>query len=141
MEQESGINPAEWQKLNKTEFGYGYGLVQWTPNKFSPKKYLDWKGLNAEQANEMAQKDPKQLMDSQLEYLLLDLDPSKGEWGDYGNKSPYKNITLNDYIHNTKKLSAGELAMVWQAYYERPEHIDTKRIGFADKWLKFFNNK
>ena len=141
MEQESGINPAEWQKLNKTEFGYGYGLVQWTPNKFSPEKYLDWKGLNAEQANEMAQKDPKQLMDSQLEYLLLDLDPSKGEWGDYGNKSPYKNITLNDYIHNTKKLSAGELAMVWQAYYERPEHIDTKRIGFADKWLNFFNNK
>ena len=141
MEHESGINPALWQHFNQTGNGHGYGLVQWTPNKYVPERYLEWMGLNATMANELAQKDPKKLMDTQLEYLLIELEPSAGQWGDFRNKLPeIKNMPIEEFIHNSKNYSAYTLAKVFQAYYERTESFQKKRSDDADKWFRFFTN-
>lgn len=149
MERESGINPAEWQNLDKTGFGNGYGLVQWTPNKYAPEKFLKWKGLDAKKADVMPKNNPKELMDSQLKFLLitLNLEGSNEEKTKYGGEwipttkygSPYK-MTVNDYINSHK--GAGELALVFHGSYERSEDSSKalkKRIESAQKWYNFLS--
>jgi hypothetical protein len=64
IQQESHLNPGVWQSFHNTELGYG--LVQWD----DATKFLDWAKLNEDKADNMAQNDPKQLMDLQLEYLI-----------------------------------------------------------------------
>lgn len=38
IQQESQLNPGAWEVMDRTD--RGYGLVQWTPNQYSPVKFL-----------------------------------------------------------------------------------------------------
>lgn len=150
MQWESGsINPGAWQFWNETGFGSGYGLVQWTPNKFVPKKFLQWAGLDAEGANNLAQNDPKQLMDKQLEFLLINLNLKSDASGKYGGEwipttdysSPYK-MKVSEFIKSDK--NAGELALVFHGSFERSADAPgstalKKRVEYANKWYDFFS--
>ena len=42
----------------------------------SGKKFIDWMGLDSSGVDEMAENDPKQLMDKQLEFLQVELIPN-----------------------------------------------------------------
>ncbi|SCW29918.1 hypothetical protein SAMN04487970_10023 [Paenibacillus tianmuensis] len=148
MQWESGsINPGAWQYWNQTGKGCGYGLVQWTP---AGNKILNWAGLDAEGANKMAQNDPKQLMDKQLEFLLINLNltGSKEERKNYGGEwipttkysSPYK-MTVSEFTNSHNDV--GELAMVFHGSFERSGDAPgskalTKRVEYANKWYDFF---
>jgi hypothetical protein len=150
MQWESGsINPGAWQFWNETGFGCGYGLVQWTPNKFVPKKFLQWAGLDAEGANKLAQNDPKQLMNKQLEFLLINLNLKSDASGEYGGEwipttnysSPYK-MKVSEFIKSDK--NAGELALVFHGSFERSADAPgstalKKRVEYANKWYNFFS--
>lgn len=131
IKQESWLNPGAWQDLNNTSLGYG--IVQWD----DATKFLNWAGLKFDGANEMAKKDPKHLMDLELDFLIWSMQPGRGEWlpslsANYG--SPYK-MTYKEFITSTK--NAGDLALVFYGSYERSSD-DAKRkqnrIDFANKW-------
>jgi len=130
MEQESGLNPGAWEVKNN--IGHGYGLVQWTD---AGTKILDWANLNYDQANEMASNDPKKLMDLNLEYLVIKMQPGGKEW--YPTReynSPYK-MTYDEYIQSDK--DAGDLAKVFHAHIERSGDDDSgieRRASNARKW-------
>ncbi|WP_372999657.1 phage tail tip lysozyme [Lutispora sp.] len=99
IQQESQLNPGVWQDLNNTKLGYGQ--VQWDDTT----KFLDWAELNVNNANGMAQNDPKQLMDLQLEFLIWSSQTSTPsdcrQWFATTNyDSPYK-MTYDEYIVST----------------------------------------
>ena len=152
MQWESGsINPCTWQSWNNTGYGAGYGLVQWTPSKYAPKQFLQWADLDAEGANNLAENDPKQLMDKQLKFLLINLKSagSQQERDAYGNawikttgySSPYK-MTVSEFVKSDK--NSGELALVFHGSFERSADAPgstalKKRVEYANKWYDFFS--
>jgi len=138
IQQESHLNHGVWQDLNNTNLGYG--LVQWD----DATKFLGWAELDADGTNEMAQNNPKQLMDLQLEFLIwssLKTTPSsKREWFPTTNyDSPYK-MFYEEYIVSTKDV--GDLALVFHGSYERSADNATRRqnrIDYANMWYEHFN--
>ena len=138
IQQESRLNPGVWQSLNKTSLGYG--LVQWDDGI----DFLNWAKLDIDDANEMAENDPKQLIDLQLEFLIwssLSTSPIDGRrWYATTNyRSPYK-MTYKEYITSTKDV--GELALVFHGSYERSAD-DAKglqeRVDDAEMWYEYFS--
>lgn len=138
IQQESYFNPGVWQSDKNTK--QGYGLVQWTP---ADQKILKWMGgLSPEEANDMAEKEKKKLMDLQLEWLIKTCQPGQGEWlqgkavSDYG--SPLK-MTFDEFITSDK--NPGDLALVFHGHYERSaddERRKQNRIDFANEWYEYF---
>lgn len=97
MQWESGsINPGAWQNWHEADAGDGYGLVQWTP---AEDKFFSWMGFTtynqAANADALATNDPKQLMDKQLEFLIINLNLSS-------SKEEKKHMVENGYqLQNT----------------------------------------
>lgn len=67
------MNPGDWQSLHDTTLGYG--IVQWD----DATKFLNWANLDAATADNIAQNDPKHLMDLQLKFLVWSMQPGQGE--------------------------------------------------------------
>lgn len=138
IQQESQLNPGVWQDLNNTNLGYG--LVQWD----DATKFLDWAELNVNDANEMAENNPKQLMDLQLEFLIWSSETSTPssvrEWFPTTNyDSPYR-MYFEDYIVSTNDV--GDLALVFHGSYERSADDARRkqnRIDYANKWYEYFS--
>jgi hypothetical protein len=127
MEAESGLNPCAWQFWHQTGAGCGFGLVQWTP----ATNYLNWAGLTPSQVDAMQ---PKELMDSELNYILYQL-ANGGQW--YAtSKAPYY-MSFEEFTHST--YDTYNLALTWQASFERPQINDSHRGDIALKWYNFFN--
>jgi len=158
LQHESVMNPGAWQNMGSSGNGnenQGYGLVQWTTAK---DKFLKDAGLSNIQANNLATSDPKALMDMQIEYLLTTMKPGGGEWiageayvKDHYNACPLDSSTprlmsYSDYI--SSNIDAGELALVFQAHYERSgdykveqiEHRLQQRYDYAQDWYIFLKN-
>ncbi len=116
---------------------YGYGLVQWD----DASKFLDAKGLSADEANEMAKNDPKKLMDLELEFLVETMKPGAREWlpsiGVSRHDAPYK-MSYNEFISSTN--SVDELTVIFNSHYERSgtPHMD-RRIRHAEYWYEYLN--
>ena len=138
---ESYLNPASSQKDIGETFGTGngYGIVHWDAPE---DKFLLWAERNKSKVNEMAENDPKELMDLQLEYLIAS---SIGE--DYSGK----NVDLEwylfggemtqpytDYISSTD--NASDLAISFCQSYERTGNGYDDRRYWADAWYGYFND-
>ena len=140
IEQESHLNPGAWQVGASNP---GYGLIQSTPYK-GYRKFLDWADLENSDADKMAQDDPKNLMDLQLEYLIYSSQTSTPaevrQWFPTTNyASPYK-MSYNEYIVSTNDV--GELALVFHGSYERSGdtvQVRENRVGYAEAWYKYFS--
>lgn len=154
IQEESQMNPGAWQDKNNSG---GYGLVQWDP----ASKFLNYafKGRTPEQqiqdANYLAVKNPKKLMNLQLEYLLKTMQPGAGEWAPDNAIDRYganKKFSYNEFI--TSNSTIEELTEVFVTHYERPKAYDRKpkkgkfnpeaqkasldiRIAAAEEWYKF----
>ena len=146
MQQESGINPGNWEVLPNTS--YGYGLVQWTP---VIDKFFAWAGNNnntplsntqPETINNWAVTDPVALMQSELKYLLWSIDNESGAWkysttSDYGSIKISKGITFEDFKKNKNNDTAARLALIFHAYYERSDDdsgVLQQRERYATNW-------
>ena len=140
LEAESNINPGVWENLDLTTgLTSGFGIVQWTP---SGNKFLKWANLSASQVDEMTRNDPKQLMNKELEFMLIELIPGSAYYTWIPTTlyySPYS-MTANEYIHSS--YSAESLALVWHGSYERssdPYQVAQKRSSNATFWYNFFS--
>lgn len=146
MYEESKMNPGVWQAWANT--GLGYGLVQWSS---ADDKYLSYINMGANEVNNWAKADPKGLMDSQLRYLLetmklTEMTKEENQWlienalRYYEQKAPSngtpKTMTAEEYI--TSDCDPGDLALVFQAHYERSGHHLQKRVDAANKWYEYF---
>jgi len=127
MEAESGLNPDSWEYLDQTGEGCGFGLVQWTP----ATNYLNWANLTADEADAMA---PEALMDSELNHIQYEL--INGLQWSATNNAPYY-MSFNQFTQSFN--SPYNLALTWQASYERPKATQNTRGDNAVKWYNFFN--
>ncbi len=147
MYEESKMNPGIWQKWTNT--GLGYGLVQWSA---AGEKYLSYINKGAGEVNNWAKADPKELMNSQLKYIMetMQLKGQKAEeiqwypqmaWKYVDEKffaedSTPREMTAEEYI--TSNCNPGDLALIFQSHYERSgQHLEN-RINAANKWYEYF---
>lgn len=174
MHAESKLNPGAWQsdKVGVTDGDVGFGLVQWTPGA---KKHLAWcmgysyykprdkKWHEIVEPNSsepyLRYKDPSSI-DSQLEHLLEEMNPSKGdvsvrntwagEWNYTGKFPLTKKNFINATDNNGKELSIEYLTKAFVINYLRPgDQSDTnldnrvkhtlrikKYVGYSSEYLK-----
>lgn len=131
MEAESGMNPGIWEKLNI--INDGYGLIQWTP----ATKFLEWaydvgaiSPMNSTTINNLAQSNPKSLMDIELTFLNWDC-------GIRGNFSATGGWTFSSFKSSTDSASC--LAEVLGQHYVFSDSGDyTKGAECATKWYNYF---
>jgi len=154
IEKESGLNPGAWENLNVIEGRTsGYGLLQFTPaTDFLEDRTAEW-------ANDLAENNPKQLMDLQLELIIRNMQPGAGFWFHLGvweaaiefrgpsDRGPTR-MTYQEYIESTR--NAGDLALLLHAIFIRSaDHQPNNqprggqslqdRIEWADYWYNFLN--
>jgi len=138
IDEESRLNPGEWQYLNDVSFGYG--IVQWDDGS----DFLDWAGLSANSANNLAKSNPETLLVKELEFLVLTSKYSTATAAGVGSRwiatnnygSPYK-MTYDEYI--VSKKSAHDLALVFHASYERSGDTAVQREERATAATKWYN--
>ena len=129
----------------------GYGLVQWSP---SEEKYLKYKGMKADEINNYANTTPQELMDSQLRFLLetMRLEETETTGYEWMRKNVEKYYTKISPSQGTKKImeveeyissdcDPGDLALVFQAHYERSgNHLEIRKNA-AEKWYAYFSGE
>ncbi|TCK93200.1 copper amine oxidase-like protein [Natranaerovirga hydrolytica] len=143
IQQESQMNPGVWQRQDNTRLAYG--LVQWEP----ATKFLDWnegeiktEKLSVDDVNDLAQNNPKKLIDMQLEFLTNSMKPGQGEWipsiAVSKHNAPYR-MSSQEFINSTNDIA--ELTVIFNGHYERSSkpHMDN-RIKYAEYWYKYFSN-
>ena len=113
MQAESGIVA----DIDEYGGGGGYGLVQWTP-KSKLTTWANARGLN---------------------YRALETQCARIQWelenGQQFYPSPYSRMTFRQYITST--LPAYQLAMIFNANYERPANPNQPKRGeYAINWYK-----
>lgn len=131
MQAESGINPGIWEVSNTTS--KGYGLIQWTP----ATKFLQWaynvgaiSAATYTTVNNLAQSNPKSLMDIELTFLSWDC-------GVRGNFSATGGWTFNSFKNSTN--SASSLAIVLGQHYVLSQSGDySKGAAYATNWYNHF---
>lgn len=143
MQVESGINPAIWSTLNDEKGTYG--IVQWATSA----DFLKSIGLSANEVNSLAEQNPKELMDIQLEYIVGTIPYGKNWYINlaekYYDRYPLRggtsgNITGEAYTKLQGNI--GDMALIFAFCYERPEFNDEKtrmRIRSAYKWSVYFD--
>ena len=161
IQKESVMNPGAWEEYNNVVLGYG--LVQWTKfednGKFLQQLYPELYGENPDKiarlVNDLAQTDPKKLMDLQLEFLIWSsqstLPSDKCEWQKeiahaYLDKYPLQHntpsqMTWEEYISST--CDPGDLALIFHSHYERSGNgaKDLRdRFNYANEWYEYLNN-
>ena len=133
IDEESVMNPAQGEGG-----GNGYGLVQWTP----AEGFFKYSGLTREKADKLAEDNPTELMNIQLDYIIyssLQTTPyAERRWyPTYDYQSPYK-MTFEQYI--TSSHSAYDLAYVFHASYERSRDDEDElkeRAEAAKAWYAY----
>lgn len=141
IEQEGNFNPGTWE-VKKNGYGPGYGLVQWTP----ASKFFKHANLTEEIAKNLADKDPKKLMDLQLDFLIWSCKkntPSdKREWFPTQSFGSPKKISFEDFTKSNQ--SPKILALVFHGSYERSKdtkEMQKEREESAIKWYNYFIKK
>ena len=160
IEQESVLNPGAWEEFKIISNDRGYGLIQWTPptaflnSSFAVNVLPKYSGNNdAERVNTWATSSAKSLMDSQLECLIWECQPTthsdyRAWWPTLTQK--YYDIlplqydtpnlmTFAEYISSTHDTR--DLTLVFHATRLRSGDNATilqKRIDNSKKWSDFF---
>lgn len=124
--QESKFNPALIEIG-----GTGHGLVQWTP----PENLYDVLDVL------FGSHDDWEDGTKQCDVLYAEYQESTGEahrgiepqW----YPSSYSSMDWNTWAHSTS--DPGELALIFQANYERPASIHQERAEFARKWYEYLS--
>ncbi len=127
--QESRMNPGAWEVWRNVSCGYG--IVQWTP----ATNYLNNVGYSVDRVNELANNNAKELMNSQLNYLLKSA--KSGSWIPTLRFHCKIKMKFNEYKKSKKK--AYDLAFIFHASYERSgDDLNTikKRAKKAREYYK-----
>lgn len=124
--QESTFNPALIEIG-----GTGHGLVQWTPPKnlydvldVLYKKHDDWDDG-----------------DKQCNVIYAEYQQSTGmkDWGIEGQWYPTKAYPMDWKTWATSTGDVGQLALAFQANYERPASLHPERAEYAKKWYEYLS--
>lgn len=137
---ETGMNPGVWQKWQDTNLGYG--LVQWSPCQdylIFLRKRQEMMEKGVMEADEMAAKNPLFLLNSQLEFLdgnLTGKEEMKSENYGWIRKEAYGRMTAEEFRISDHEI--GELALAFEACYERSSHGREERTRNAYVWGIYF---
>lgn len=140
MQAESDVDPGVWEVQNNVS--NGYGLVQWTPGSYflnyaSDNGYLS-DALPAT-ANAMAENNPKQLMNAELECLVWSCQPGNGRFYSPSSSSPMQHTgySMSFATFKASTISVETLAIVFHDHYERSNDSATalnRRKEYAKYW-------
>lgn len=121
MQSESTINSGIWENLDEGNTSGGFGLVQWTP----ATKLIEWCNSKDYEYDSM---------DAQLERIVYEV--ANGlQWI---STAEYI-MSFEDFTKSTK--SAGTLAAIFQACYERPAILEPlERSEQGNYWYDFLNS-
>ena len=159
VEQESKMNPGAWQSASKITTstkgdGSGFGLFQWDPcgNKYFAYMKCYYVGFDSKEASiktieALVSSNPEELINTQLNYFIYSAQPGRGEWlkGEatvdpiYAVQQPTvgkKYMTFSEYTRENT-ISAGDLALIFCAHYERTTNHLPDRVKNAEEWYNF----
>lgn len=133
IEEEGNFNPGVWEEYN--DMLSGYGILQFTAYKGKNEffEYIKKKGyMDSLDYNKLIEENPKQMMDYQLDFFLT----SNG-W----INTSVNGYTLSFEEYKNSKLDPKELALIFEASYERSsdtEEEKKERAIAAENWYGYF---
>lgn len=127
IQQESTFNPACIE-----QGGTGHGLVQWTP----PENLYDVLVILFGNHNDWTDGT------KQCDVIYAEFQQSTGEkdWGIEGQWYPTSAYPMDWKTWSQSTSDPGELALAFQANYERPAALHQERAEYARRWLEILKN-
>jgi|GEM_PF-2877673 len=121
MQQESTMNPNDWQNNDVGDMGVGYGLVQWTP----ATNLINWCNSNGYNYTETI---------SQCKRIIYELNTPRSQYIDVGF-----NMSFTQYTQSND--SPEELAQIFCLNYERAgDAYMEKRKAYANQWSEVLSD-